>query len=79
MTTKETRGRPRGFGEAPKKYKDRFQKFYFKNRERLNDERRETYQARRNAGACVRCGSLKEVKGVFCATHAKTKTTSDDA
>ncbi len=66
---KRGRGRPRGMGPAPGEFKDRFQKFYYQHRERLNEERRKTYLEKKARGLCVRCGR-KAVKGsVFCKEH----------
>jgi hypothetical protein len=69
MSEKNGRGRPRGFGNSPREFKDRFQKFYYEHRDRLNNERRSLYTERKAKGLCVRCGK-KAVKGsVFCAYH----------
>jgi hypothetical protein len=66
---KRGRGRPRGFGSVPRQFKDRFQKFYYEHRERLNRERRSAYQAKKAKRFCVRC-KRKVVKGsIFCARH----------
>jgi len=56
-------------GPTPKKFKDRFQKFYYEHRSRLNEERRKAYEEKKAKGICVRC-SRKAVKGsVFCKKH----------
>ncbi len=68
-TKKRGRGRPRGFGEAPSEFKDRFQKFYYEHRKRLNEERRTLYQERKKKGLCVRCGQKAEKGSVFCKRH----------
>lgn len=68
-TKKRGRGRPRGLGESPVDFKDRFQKFYYQHRKRLNDERRKVYNAKKRKGICVRCNK-KAIKGsVFCKEH----------
>ncbi len=66
---KRGRGRPRGFGRAPADFKDRFQKFYFEHRERLNNERRRLYVERKQTGLCVRCGKNAMKNSVFCRHH----------
>lgn len=63
------RGRPRGFGKAPKEYKDRFQKHYYAHREELNEKRRLLYFGKKASGLCVRCRK-KALKGkLFCSEH----------
>ncbi|MBR9693210.1 hypothetical protein GOV07_04775 [Candidatus Woesearchaeota archaeon] len=69
MEEKRGRGRPRGFGETPSGYKDRFQKFYFSHRERLNDERRNAYDEKKRKGICVRCSDKAVRDSVFCRDH----------
>ena len=65
-----TRGRPPGFGEEPDEYQDRFQKFYYTHRERLNDERRGLYKKRKALKVCVRCGKgLSRKNRLFCERH----------
>ncbi len=66
---KSGRGRPRGFGVAPREFKDRFQKFYYEHRARLNEERRRRYQERKAKGLCVRCGKKAVSGSVFCREH----------
>lgn len=66
---KRGRGRPRGFGNLPRAFKDRFQKFYYEHRARLNDERRKLYKERKAAGLCVRCGKRTVAGSVFCSFH----------
>ena len=66
---KRGRGRPRGFGSVPRQFKDRFQKFYYEHRDRLNRERRASYVDKKHLKVCVRC-KRKVVKGsIFCAMH----------
>ncbi|MBR9693209.1 hypothetical protein GOV07_04770 [Candidatus Woesearchaeota archaeon] len=69
MAEKRGRGRPRGFGTAPGDFKDRFQKFYYEHRARLNDGRRILYEERKAKGLCVRCGKKTVQKSVFCRHH----------
>ena len=65
------RGRPRGTAkEMPTEFDNRFTKFYFLNRERLNKERHAIYKARKEAGICVRCKKDRYPKSrIFCAKH----------
>lgn len=50
-------------------YPNRFVKFYYLNKNRLNKERRSGYHGRRKSGVCVRC-RRKSVPGiVFCEYH----------
>lgn len=66
-------GRPRGFArQQPAAFKDRFERFYFKNRKRLNEERRVKYEDRRKRGVCVRCGKRSGGK-LFCKAHRTVK------
>ncbi len=69
MVKKRGRGRPRGFGSVPRSYKDRFQKFYYEHRARLNQERRKLYEERKAKGLCVRCGKIAVKGSVFCRSH----------
>jgi hypothetical protein len=68
-TKKRGRGRPRGFGSKPGDFKDRFQKFYYEHRARLNEERRKLYIERKKKGLCVRCGKPAVKGSVFCRHH----------
>lgn len=53
----------------PKKYKNRFQKFYYLNRDRINEERRERYETNKKKGLCIKC-KRKSVKGIkLCSYH----------
>ncbi len=63
------RGRPRGFGKAPREFQDRFQKFYYLHRERLNEERRKAYRLRKAKKLCVRCTRKAVANSVFCRKH----------
>lgn len=69
------RGRPRGtFKKQPEEYKNRFQKFYYKNRMKLSNQRRELYRCRRIDNVCVRCGDkLAEKNKLFCKKHSEKK------
>lgn len=50
-------------------FKNRFQKFYQLNKERLNEERRNKYQEKKDTGVCTRC-KRKALKGInFCRYH----------
>lgn len=69
---KAKRGRPRGLGKEPKTFKDRFQKFYYANRARLNIERRAAYQERKAKGLFVRCGA-RAYGRLFCKPHRTVK------
>jgi hypothetical protein len=66
---KRGRGRPRGMGATPRQFKDRFQKFYYEHRERLNNERRKAYLAKKARGLCVRCAKKVAKGSVFCSEH----------
>ena len=56
-------------------YPNRFLKFYYLNKQRLNTERRSSYNERKSKGICVRC-SLPAVEGiVFCADHQEKQKT----
>ncbi|MBT4651085.1 hypothetical protein HOC13_01030 [Candidatus Woesearchaeota archaeon] len=52
-----------------KKYKDRFQKFYHSNKERIQEERKLTYQEKKNKGICVRCKRKALLGIIFCNYH----------
>lgn len=71
VAKKRGRGRPRGFGPAPREFKDRFQKFYYVHRDDLNDERRSTYKRKKIRRICVRCKRMAVKGSVFCAQHRK--------
>lgn len=52
-----------------RKFKDRFQKFYHLNKERLIKERKAKYIKKKKLGLCVRC-KKKAVGGTnFCQYH----------
>ncbi|MFH1071808.1 MAG: hypothetical protein V1743_00065 [Nanoarchaeota archaeon] len=54
-----------------KKFKNRFQKFYYLNKDRINRQRRAKYKLHKKKGTCVRC-KRKTLKGIsFCAFHRK--------
>lgn len=54
-----------------KKWKNRFQKFYHLNRDRINKKRRLVYKSKEKKGTCVRC-KRRSLKGItFCAFHRK--------
>ncbi len=71
------RGRPLGFSGVPHEFKDRFQKFYYEHRERLNNERRATYLARKAKGLCVRCAKRAAKGSVFCKAHRELSRTNE--
>jgi len=55
--------------ESSSEYPNRFLKFYYQNKERLNQERRGSYSSRKKDGTCVRC-KQKSLPGiVFCEYH----------
>lgn len=66
---KRGRGRPRGFGQVPRQFKDRFQKFYYEHRDRLNRERRSAYIEKKDKGVCVRCKRKASKGSIFCQEH----------
>ncbi|PIN76989.1 hypothetical protein COV17_00035 [Candidatus Woesearchaeota archaeon CG10_big_fil_rev_8_21_14_0_10_36_11] len=52
-------------------YPNRFLAFYYRNKKRLNKERRSLYTKKKNERICVRC-SRNVVSGkVFCSYHQK--------
>ena len=56
-------------------YPNRFLKFYYLNKERLNKERCSSYAERKSKSICVRC-SRPVVQGiVFCAYHQEKQKT----
>jgi len=70
MVEKKVVGRPRGsILQTPAEYKNRFQKFYYLNRERLNTEKRERYEGKKERGLCVRCEKPAWKNGLFCKKH----------
>jgi hypothetical protein len=52
-----------------KKFKDRFQKFYYYHRGDLNKFRRSTYQQKKKKGICVKCKKKSLASSIFCAFH----------
>lgn len=52
-----------------KKFKDRFQKFYYLHRPDLNKFRRSTYTAKKKKGICVKCKKKALSSSIFCAYH----------
>ncbi|MFH1916101.1 MAG: hypothetical protein ABIJ21_02450 [Nanoarchaeota archaeon] len=53
------------------KFKNRFQKFYHLNKDRINKKRRKAYKLKDKKGTCVRC-KKKSLKGItFCTYHRK--------
>ncbi len=57
-------------GIAPKTYKNRFQKSYYKRRDVVNAERKNLYHTRRELRVCVRCGGiLAPDSKLFCMSH----------
>ena len=68
------RGRPTGFKQDPEEYKNRFQRFYYKHRNRLRNQRQELYACRKLEGLCVRCGKERvEGSNLFCLNHTPIK------
>ena len=47
---------------------NRHLKFYHENKERLAEERKESYHKKQGKGTCVRCKE-KAIKGVYCEYH----------
>jgi len=55
----------------PKKYKNRFEKFYYLNKEHVSKYRKERYEEKKKNGICIKCKN-KAIKGInFCAYHRK--------
>jgi hypothetical protein len=54
-----------------KKFKDRFQKFYYQHRPDLNKFRRSTYQDKKRKGICVKCKKKSLSSSIFCAYHLR--------
>jgi hypothetical protein len=52
-----------------KKFKDRFQKFYYLHRGDLNKFRRSTYEQKKKKGICVKCKKKSLSTSIFCAHH----------
>lgn len=52
-----------------KKFKDRFQKFYYLHRPDLNKFRRSTYSDKKRKGICVKCKKKALSSSIFCAYH----------
>ena len=52
-----------------KKFKDRFQKFYYYHRGDLNKFRRSSYQQKKKKGICVKCKKKSLASSIFCAFH----------
>lgn len=55
----------------PKKFANRFQKFYYLHRAELNTDRRKRYREHRRRGLCVRCLRKTAPGLTFCAYHRK--------
>lgn len=62
---------PSKFKRVPvtKKFKDRFQKFYYYHRGDLNRFRRSSYQQKKKKGICVKCKKKSLSTSIFCAHH----------
>ena len=54
-----------------KKFKDRFQKFYYLHRPDLNKSRRSTYTEKKKKGICVKCKKKALASSIFCAPHLR--------
>jgi hypothetical protein len=54
-----------------KKFKDRFQKFYYEHRPDLNKSRRSTYSEKKKKGICVKCKKKALSSSIFCAAHLR--------
>ena len=54
-----------------KKFKDRFQKFYYFHRGSLNNFRRRSYKDKKKAGICVKCKKKSLASSIFCAFHLR--------
>jgi hypothetical protein len=52
-----------------KKFKDRFQKFYYLHRPDLNKFRRSSYSDKKKKGICVKCKKKSLSSSIFCAYH----------
>jgi len=67
--TRKKREKKAEIKEEPKKYSNRFLKFYYLNKKRLNKERRSLYHKKKKKGTCIRC-KRKAVPGIiFCDYH----------
>ena len=54
-----------------KRFKDRFQKFYYTHRPDLNKFRRSTYSTKKKKGICVKCQKKALSSSIFCAYHLR--------
>ena len=55
--------------KIPKSFKNRFQKFYYLNRGRINKERQKRYNTNKKKGLCIKC-KRKSLKGIkLCSYH----------
>lgn len=54
-----------------KKFKDRFQKFYYVHRGDLNKFRRGSYASKKKKGICVKCKKKALSTSIFCAYHLR--------
>jgi hypothetical protein len=73
MRAKPVRGRkPSKFKRVAvvgKRFKDRFQKFYYMHRPDLNKFRRSLYTDRKKKGVCVKCKKKSLASSIFCGYH----------
>jgi hypothetical protein len=73
MATKKVIRKPSKFKAVAvkKKFKDRFQKFYYAHRPDLNKFRRSTYAAKKKKGICVKCKKKALASSIFCSLHLR--------
>ncbi len=69
MVFKEILGAIKSFTLKEEEYPNRFLKFYYLNKSRLNKERRGSYYYKKKAGTCVRCKKPRVTGIVFCIYH----------
>jgi hypothetical protein len=54
-----------------KKFKDRFEKFYYLHRGAINKGRRNLYEEKKRKGICVKCAKKALATSIFCAVHLR--------
>ena len=52
-----------------RRFKNRFQKFYYLHREGLNKERKALYFEKQKKGICVKCKKKAVKNSIFCKYH----------
>jgi hypothetical protein len=61
----------RNLFKKKKTFKNRFEKFYYLNKEKIRKERKQRYYDKKKKGICIKC-KRKAIKGInFCAYHRK--------